>query len=155
MRLLLVLLFSLLPVSSRAEPCEGFNNTMEALEVAMAEPKTSEAFPATAFFVEEFSSFDELKKWAHGSTWGGGNAEQIDFQGHKLALAFRSYTSGVISSDIAVYQQVEGKWVLIKTHPPVMQMQSRIVRKVFDDKIIFHSENSDEALLVLTAKDLQ
>ena len=148
MRLLLVLLFSLLPVSSRAEPCEGFNNTMEALEVAMAEPKTSEAFPATAFFVEEFSSFDELKKWAHGSTWGG-------FQGHKLALAFRSYTSGVISSDIAVYQQVEGKWVLIKTHPPVMQMQSRIVRKVFDDKIIFHSENSDEALLVLTAKDLQ
>jgi hypothetical protein len=152
MSLLFFLVLALIPFTARAEPCESFNNTMEALEVAMADAQKEGGEALTAHFTKEFADFDDLNEWAEGSTWGGGHAEQIDFQGHKIAITTRSYTSGIKSGDIGIYQLKDNKWLLIKTHPPVTQ--TWIVRKVFDDKIIFHTENSNEALLVLTIQDL-
>lgn len=149
MRLALTILLLVLPVSPLLA-CEGFEHDMNALEHSVgAKPGA----PQTASFGKEFESLDELKRWTENSTFGGGRVERGEFAGHDLAFAYRSYTSGVKSSDAAVYVRDGSTWKLVKAHPIVMN--DWIVAEQSGETIVFHSENAENSLMVLTSKDLE
>ena len=159
MRILLLILTFL--VMRPALACEGFENSMAALEYAVAQNAPARAQKIShsaalqsveAVFKAEFSSTDEMTRWAASSTLGGGQVNEMTFDGRKLAVVLRSYTSGVKSSDIAVYAENNGTWSLVKSHPPVWN--TWIETRTFRDHIAFHAEGNNETLLTLTPQDL-
>jgi len=108
--------------------------------------------PETAKFAREFSSQEELQQWTENSTMGGGRVEAADFEGRKFIFAYRSYTSGVKSSDAAVYMQDGDNWRLVKAYPLVMGKW--IVAEKQDDTVIFRPEDEGKSLMVLSKADL-
>ncbi len=103
-------------------------------------------------FKEEFESEEALKSWARESTWGGGYTEKRSLMGADLTLVFRSYTSGVPSFDAGVYKRVDLKWVLVKSHPPVLNDQP--VVQIVDDNLVITSENGGAEILSVSRSDL-
>jgi hypothetical protein len=148
MRLALTILFLLLPAPLLA--CEGFDHDMDALERSVG--VQSAGGPITATFAREFASFDELKRWTETSTFGGGRVETARFEGHDLAYAYRSYTSGVKSSDAAVYVRDGDEWKLVKAHPVLMN--DWIVADAHEGSVVFHPESGEKSLMTLSESDL-
>lgn len=146
---LTILLFMLSATPLMA--CEGFERDMEALERTVG-PQNASAGPQTASFGREFASLDELKNWTETSTLGGGRLDKATFEGREVAFAYRSYTSGVKSSDAAVYVRGDKTWKLVKAYPVVMG--DWIVAEQQAGSYLFHPENGGKSLMVLTQADL-
>jgi hypothetical protein len=60
----------------------------------------------------QFESHDSLEAWA-GSTPGGGRLYEVGPEAPGLYCADRSYTSGVYSSELAVYMQTDDGYALV------------------------------------------
>ncbi|MCC7305838.1 MAG: hypothetical protein IT558_06220 [Alphaproteobacteria bacterium] len=148
MRLFIFLILALLPLPVLA--CEEFDHAMNDLEMQVAH----NAVPSleAAPFLAQAASKDELEKWAQNSTLGGGRVEPVNFAGRELLIAYRSYTSGVKSSDASVYAKHKDKWILVKSIPPVHN--SWIEASVIDGKLVFRPETGRESLAVLSPHNL-
>jgi hypothetical protein len=163
--ILLVFLFSF----KAAFACDGFNHAMENLEFELAQadipqspdieqPQSAVTMTAPngveAVFPESFPSRAEMDSWAMKSTLGGGRTTALNINDKELVFAFRSYTSGVRSSDIGVYQKLGDKLVLIKAHPPIWKSWVRVER--VGDLINFRSEDiKSPVIMTLTPADLR
>lgn len=133
--------------------CEGFENDMDALERSLGIKHTASATPE-ARFAREFATEAELKTWTENSTLGGGRIEKTSFEGHDFIFAYRSYTSGVKSSDAAVYMQDAEGWKLVKAYPVLMN-DWIVAEKQTDGSILFHPESSgNRSLMVLSKGDI-
>lgn len=144
---LTILLFTLFATPLMA--CEGFESDMDALERFVG---VRAAAPQTAGFGREFASLDELQRWTETSTLGGGRLDKARFEGREVAFAYRSYTSGVKSSDAAVYVRGDKVWKLVKAYPVVMG--DWIVAERQGGSYLFHPENGGKSLMVLAPADL-
>lgn len=135
------------------------------LKAAQVEPKkegeAAEQKPATEPLPEEvkpdpfkteFESEEALKAWARESTWGGGYTEKRSLMGEDLMLVFRSYTSGVPSFDAGVYKRVDLKWVLVNSHPPVLNDQP--VVQIVDENLVIMSVTGGAEILSISKADL-
>ncbi|MGB4107589.1 MAG: hypothetical protein WBK55_07315 [Alphaproteobacteria bacterium] len=131
--------------------CEGFEHDMDALERAVGTQNASSG-PQTASFGREFATLDELQRWTETSTLGGGRLAKARFEGRDLAFAYRSYTSGVKSSDAAVYARDGETWKLVKAYPVVMG--DWIVAEQQEGTYLFHPENGGKSLMTLSKADL-
>ena len=60
----------------------------------------------------QFESHDSLEAWA-GATFGGGRLYGVGPEAPGLYCADRSYTSGVYSSELAVYMQTDDGYRLV------------------------------------------
>ena len=100
---------------------------------------------ADVVFPDIFETEEDLKAWAEASTFGGGQAEEIHFQGLRLMAVFRSHTSGRVTSDLALYiANKDGSYVLKRSHPPVYDT----INAVQDgENLIFIMNTSRELLL--------
>ncbi|HBR69641.1 MAG TPA: hypothetical protein DEA55_09730 [Rhodospirillaceae bacterium] len=103
-------------------------------------------------FKEEFESEESLKSWARESTWGGGYTEKRSLMGEDLMLVFRSYTSGVPSFDAGVYKRVDLKWILVKSHPPVLNDQPMV--QIIDENLVIMSITGGAEILSVSRFDL-
>jgi len=64
---------------------------------------------------KSFASVAELHTWAN-STWTGASMTKLTYKQHKLLVCFRSYTSGVATSEPFVFlEQDGGRWVRLLT----------------------------------------
>ncbi|MCE7887819.1 MAG: hypothetical protein DYH13_10015 [Alphaproteobacteria bacterium PRO2] len=151
MKLWLTILLCILPVAPLLA-CEGFEQDMTALERAVA-PRNASAGPRTASFGKEFASLDELRRWTETSTLGGGRLDEAEFEGRDFAFAYRSYTSGVKSSDAAIYVREGRNWKLVKAYPVLMG--DWIVAEKQADSYLFHPEAGGKSLMVLSEADLK
>jgi len=61
----------------------------------------------------EFESHDSLEVWAETSTFGGGRLYRLGPEALGLYCADRSYTSGVYSSELALYAQADDSYKLV------------------------------------------
>jgi len=61
----------------------------------------------------EFESHDLLEAWAEGSTFGGGRLYRLGPDAQGLYCADRSHTSGVYSSELALYVQSGDSYRLV------------------------------------------
>lgn len=138
--------------------CEGFDQDLAALEQIVHSPyaqASSSSSSRSAMFAKSFASKDGLRSWTETSTLGGGRIEERSMLGRDFIFAYRSYTSGVKSSDAAVYVQDEnGQWQLIKAYPVVMGAFITAERR--DDTFLFHPDNdAAKSLMVVTKADLK
>lgn len=138
--------------SALAEPCKGFTDSMAQLEMAVLKSDPN-SHQTSQPFRTQFLTRIELEEWAQGSTFGGGTITEINFQGETLLMVSRSYTSGIKSADLAVYQFNQGEWDLIKTYPQITG--SWIDADAYADKIVFRRDDGKNALVVLTPQDLK
>jgi hypothetical protein len=150
MKLWLTILLCVLPVAPLLA-CEGFEQDMSALERTVG-IKNASSGPATASFGKEFASIDELRRWTETSTLGGGRLDETEFEGRDFAFAYRSYTSGVKSSDAAIYVRDGKSWKLVKAYPVLMG--DWIVAEKLQDSYLFHPEAGGKSLMVLSQADL-
>ena len=58
----------------------------------------------------EFESQESLEAWATGSTFGGGRLYRLGPEVLDLYCADRSHTSGVYSSELALYVQADSSY---------------------------------------------
>lgn len=149
MKFWLTILLCLLPVTPLLA-CEGFDRDMDALERAVRHDVSTG--PQTASFGREFTSIDDLRRWTETSTLGGGRLDEAEFEGHDFAFAYRSYTSGVKSSDAAIYVRDGQGWKLVKAYPVLMG--DWIVAEKQGDSYLFHPEAGGKLLMVLSQADL-
>ena len=61
-----------------------------------------------------FESAADLHKWAM-STWGGAGMTELTYKRQKLVVYFRSYTSGIATSEPYVFVEKDGRWVRVLT----------------------------------------
>jgi len=61
----------------------------------------------------EFEDHDSLEAWAQESTFGGGRLYRLGQEALGLYCADRSYTSGVYSSELALYMQADDGYSLV------------------------------------------
>jgi hypothetical protein len=145
-------------ISFSTHACEEARQAISELEQVVAANNAVHTQNAPAAMLEAkpfptmITTEEKLKTWAQTSTWGGGRVEMIDFAGRRLALVYRSYTSGVKSSDAAVYAATDNGWKLVKSHPPLHN--TWIATEQQGDKLLFHREESTEPLMILTAEEL-
>jgi hypothetical protein len=148
-RTLILLAVLLAPAPLMA--CEGFENDMDALERSVG-IRPASATPE-ARFAREFATEAELKTWTENSTLGGGRIEKASFEGRNFIFAYRSYTSGVKSSDAAVYMQGPEGWKLVKAYPVLMN-DWIVAETQTDGSILFHPESENRSLMVLSHADI-
>ncbi len=134
--------------------CEGFENDMEALERSVGIKHAASTAAPEARFAREFATEAELKTWTENSTLGGGRIEKTTFEGRDFIFSYRSYTSGVKSSDAAVYMQDGEGWTLVKAYPVLMN-DWIVAETQTDGSILFHPESSgNRSLMVLSKGDI-
>jgi len=61
-----------------------------------------------------FATAADMHKWAM-STWGGAGKTELTYKKHKLVVYFRSYTSGIATSEPFVFVERGGRWVRVLT----------------------------------------
>ena len=61
-----------------------------------------------------FKSAAEMHQWAM-STWGGAGSAKLTYKKQKLVVYFRSYTSGVPTSEPFVFAEKNGEWKRVLT----------------------------------------
>ena len=111
-------------------------------------PEDIEAIP----FIQKFESEEAMRQWAKSATFGGGYVEKRALFGKNLALVFRSYTSGIPSFDVGIYQQNVNEWRLIKSHVPVLFDQPLV--RIVDDYLTILTLKGGEEILSVGEQDL-
>lgn len=53
-----------------------------------------------------------MTQWAY-STWGGASTTELTYRGRKLVVYFRSFTSGLPTSQPVVFVEEEGRWIQV------------------------------------------
>jgi hypothetical protein len=76
----------------------------------------------------QFESHDALEAWASGSTFGGGRLYRIESDAMELYCADRSHTSGVYSSELALFMGVGDGNYKLALYLPFKRMVQRNVR---------------------------
>lgn len=122
----LLTLFALCFIAVPALACEGFQNSMSALEHSMG--------------IEV------------PDTRAASNSREIEFHGEKLTVIARNVVGQSAASALGVYQFKDGQWQLIKSI--TASSAAAITYKQSNDQIVFYPINSRLALLTLTARDL-
>jgi hypothetical protein len=151
MKFLSILLAAfLIAPSAFATACPEFADSITALEQAV-DPQTQKDLEA-ASFPATFKNIEEVNRWAQGSTFGGGRMEQAELGGKKLALMFRSYTSGIKTSDIGIYVWDDGVYRFVKGIAPI---RSWVTTHVYTDRVVFTPESGTQELLVLKPEELK
>ncbi len=108
-------------------------------------------FSKETFFPKKFFNKKSLIEWAHTSSWPGGKIEEITFVNHDIIVVFREHTSGVVSSDAAVYVLRENIWYLIKSYPQIWGNSIAVEKKA--KKLIFSTTKNPAILFELTPED--
>ncbi len=152
MRILLIVILVAF-ISLPALACKEFDDAMEALEAPTLAPAAGQTQVQHAMFAEEFPGKQDLVQWTENSTSGGGHVEEIEFAGKKLMLSFRGYTSGVKSSDAAIYVMDDGKWKLAKTIAPIWN--AWIKAETNGQQLVLFRDDTRETLLVVMPSDLR
>ncbi len=147
----LALAFYVLSASAHAAPCEGFQVALANLEQTVTQASQREGLMSKPF-ITSFPTQEKLEQWTETSTSGGGSVTPMEFQGRKLLLSSRSYTSGVKTADLAVYQQTGSGWQLIKNYPLVRGSWIEALAK--KDRLVFRRDDNHQELLVLSSADL-
>jgi hypothetical protein len=57
-----------------------------------------------------FENLQDLKKWAT-STWGGGSLETVTLDNKTIHYSWRSFTSGLPTTEIIFFTQQNGKYI--------------------------------------------
>ena len=119
-------LLTLCLIALPASACEGFQNTMSALEHAVGIETMSAAVPM--------------------------DTREVTFQGQKLSFITRTRADASGPVNLGVYQLKDGQWHLIKsvTTPPA----SAITYQQSAQVITFYPRDSRHALLSVRAQDL-
>jgi hypothetical protein len=81
---------------------------------AHAETTTNRYDSATNSGPSVFAVRADMAKWAT-STWGGAIVKELTYKKQKLVVIFRSYTSGVPTSEPYLYVEKDGHWVRVLT----------------------------------------
>jgi hypothetical protein len=90
----------------------------------------------------QFESHESLEAWA-GSAVGGGRLYEVGPEAPGLYYADRSFTSGVYSSELAVYIQAGDGYTLV-LYLPLKRMVQRRVR-VQDEALIIEERPQGQA----------
>src|SRR6266540_1466969 len=61
-----------------------------------------------------FETAAAMHRWAV-STWGGAGMTELTYRKQKLVVYFRSYTSGVATSEPYVFVERDGRWMRVLT----------------------------------------
>ncbi len=151
-----LLAMTLVEFSYPAFACDEAEHAINELEQTIAANGAPHSEPAATLqaapFPAQIASEEGLKQLAETSTWGGGRYEITEFAGHKLALAYRSYTSGVKSADIGIYVEKDGGWHLVKSHPPVYN--AWITSAQQDGSFVFRRDDNNDLVMTLTAAEI-
>ena len=93
--------------------CASLHSFMRAFVIlllfslaAFADTKLSNSSPGT------FDTVAAMDEWAQ-SAFGGAIKEERTYKEHQLVVYFRSYTSGVATSEPYVFFKKDGKWICL------------------------------------------
>lgn len=96
----------------------------------------------------EFESHDSLEVWTKGSTFGGGRLYRLGPDALGLYCADRSYTSGVYSSELALYVQADDSYRLVLYLPMkrFVQRKARVQEEILiiEERAMGKAEGSVE-----------
>lgn len=101
-------------------------------------------FGATSYAMKEANDTDQIKQWAQESFLSFEFKEVSDGK-KEIFIILGSFTSGVHSTEIHVYNKVGDKWVNLLSRAMVME---QVVVKTEKDNVIF-SGLSGRILLIL------
>lgn len=104
---------------------------------------------------ETFESKEAIREWAEISTFGGGRIREFDgHEGQRVIVVFRTFTSGIESSDLAVFLGHKARgWQLVVYRQPVLRDLIDVTR--LDDRFVFQTRKNRKTLLELPFDGLE
>ena len=90
--------------------------------------------PTTAnpYAPQAFESEWAMQQWAN-STWGGARTTELTYNGRKLVVYFRAYTSGLPTSEPVVFVEKEGRWIQVLS---AMMCRSEMAATIEGDALV-------------------